>query len=71
MDKNQPGVIGGDSQQAPYPSDQFQEAAVDIDRSFFSGLPLLDDELIRLNLVPPQLRNIPDAESEVDAGTDQ
>ena len=42
-----------------------------VDHSFFPGLALLDDELIRLNLVPPQLQDVPDPETEVDAGTNQ
>ena len=40
-------------------------------RPFFPGLAFLDDKLIRLDLVPPQLKDVPDAEPEVDAGTDQ
>ena len=44
---------------------------MDVDYSFFPGLALLDDELIRLDLIPPQLEDVPDLEVEVDAGTDQ
>ncbi len=44
---------------------------MNVDRSFFPGLPLLDDKLICLDLVPPQLEEISDSEAEVDAGTDQ
>ena len=71
VDKDQAGVIGGDPQLPPYPPGQLQEVAVHVDRSFFPGLALLDDELIGLNLVPPQLEDVPDPEAEVDAGTDQ
>ena len=71
MDKDQAGVIGGGLQLPPYPSSKFQEVAVDIDHSFFPGLTLLDDELVRLNLIPPQLKDVPNPEAEVDAGTDQ
>ena len=42
-----------------------------VDHSFFPGLPLLDHELIRLDLIPPQLEDVPDPEAEVDAGADQ
>ena len=44
---------------------------MDVDHSFFPGLALLDDKLIRLDLTPPQLEDVPDPEAEVDAGTDQ
>ena len=42
-----------------------------VDRSFFPGLTFLNDKLIRLDLVPPQLKDVPDAKPEIDAGTDQ
>ena len=44
---------------------------MDVDHSFFPGLPLLDNELIRLDLVPSQLEDVSDPETEVDAGPDQ
>ena len=71
VDEDQAGVIGGEPQLPPYPSGQFQEVAVHVDRSFFPGLALLDDELIRLDLIPPQLEDVSDPQAEVDAGPDQ
>ena len=44
---------------------------MDVDHSFLPGLPLLDNELIRLDLVPSQLEDVSDPETEVDASTDQ
>ena len=55
----------------PYPPGQLQEVAVDVHHSFFPGFALLDNELIRLDLVPPQLENVPNPQAEVDAGPDQ
>ena len=43
---------------------------MNFDHSIFPGLALLDDELIRLELVSPQLEDVPDPEAEVNAGTD-
>ena len=71
VDEDQPGVIGGDLQLPPYPPGQLQEVAVHVDRSFFPGLALPDDELIRLDLLPPQLEDVPNPEAEVNAGPDQ
>ena len=71
VNEDQAGVIGGNLQLPPYPPGQLQEVSVDVGRSFLPGLTLLDDKLVRLNLIPPELEDVTDAESEVDAGTDQ
>ena len=69
VDEDQAGMISGNFQLPPYPPGQLQEVAVHVDHSFFPGLALFDDKLIRLDLVPPQLKDAPNPEAEVNAGT--
>ena len=44
---------------------------MDVDRSFFPGFALLDNEPMRVNLVPPQVDDVSDPEAKVNAGTNQ
>ena len=44
---------------------------MDGDRSFFTGLPLFDYKIIRLNPILPQLEVVPYVKTEVDAVTNQ